>query len=255
MLHPTIANIAALGIIATAGAPQLVQAQGVETSVLVRVLSHDAKLIGTAVGGAQVTIRNVATGEVLASGTTAGGTGDTELIIRTPHERRAAFFDTEGAAGFRADFSLTRPTIVEVSAVGPLDYPEARASASKVLLLEPGGDIDGNGIVLELHGLIVEVVDMAVSTMDKGVTVRARVRMLCSCPTGPEALWTVERIVARLMDGDEIVAEVPLDFSGETSVYTGTVPLSQPGSFVLIVVAADTDGGNAGMGSMAFSVR
>ncbi len=255
MLYPTLTRIMVVGFLATAATPLLLPSQGLETDVMVRVLAHDAKLIGSSVGGAQVTITDVATGEVLASGLTSGGTGDTELIMKTPHERRGTFFDTEGAAGFRATFVLSRPTVVEISAVGPMNYPQARASASKVLLLEPGVTIDGNGVVLELHGLIVEILDAAAGTMAAGVPVRARVRMLCSCPTGPEALWTTERVVARLMDGDALVAEAPLAFSGEASVYTGTVRPSRPGAFTLVVVAVDTDGGNHGVASRPAPVR
>ena len=254
MSHLRTSSLVALGLLAAA-APRVVTAQEVATEVMVRVLAHDAKLIGTSVGGARVTITNVATGEVLASGVTAGGTGDTQLIMKTPHERGAAIYNTEGAAGFRATFPLSRPTLVEVTAVGPLDYPQARASASKQLLLTPGATIDGNGLVLELHGLIVEILDEPVGTVDGGLAVRARVRMLCSCPTGPDQLWKVGRIEARLMDGGEVVTEGPLAYADETSTYSGILRPSRSGAFRLVVVAVDSSGANTGRVSKAVSVR
>jgi hypothetical protein len=235
--------------------PAVAQASGTETHVEVHVRAHDAKLIGDAVGGAFVTITETETGKVLASGVTTGGTGDTHLIIRSPHERYGNMFDTPGAAGFEAIFRLTRPTEVEVSAVGPLDYPQATVRASKTLLLEPGANIGGNGIVLDLQGLIVEVLDAPQASVDDGVAVRARVRMLCSCATEPGSLWTVERITARLMDGNDVVAEAPLEYSGQTSVYTGTVRASQPGAYMLVVAAADTDGDNFGIVTRPVSVK
>ena len=250
-----IALLATAWTCVAAAAPVLAQQSGVETHVQVHVRAHDAKLIGDAVGGAFVTITETETGKVLASGVTTGGTGDTHLIIRSPHERYGNIFDTPGAAGFDATFTLTRPTEVEVSAVGPLDYPQATVRASKTLLLEPGTDIGGDGIVLDLQGLIVEVLDAPPGTVDAGVSVRARVRMLCSCATEPGSLWTIERVTARLMDGNDVVAEAPLEYSGQTSVYAGTVRAPQPGAYTLVVVAADTDGDNFGMVTRPVSVR
>ncbi|HEX6202874.1 MAG TPA: hypothetical protein VF100_07720, partial [Thermoanaerobaculia bacterium] len=48
-----------------------------ETAVTVRVLSRDAKFVGSSMGGARVTIRDAETGTLLAEGVTAGSTGDT----------------------------------------------------------------------------------------------------------------------------------------------------------------------------------
>ena len=243
-LAVTLAATAALG-----SAPS----EGIETHVEVRVLAHDAKLIGDAVGGARVTVTDAATGELLASGITAGKTGDTGLIIKSPHERYAGYLDTPDAAGYAATFRLTRPTVVEISAVGPLGYPQAFARESKTLLLEPGAELGGNGVVLDLHGLIVEVLEAV--PVDSGVAVRARVRMLCSCPTGPDELWKVERVVARLMDGGEVVAESPLGYSGETSIYAGTVRAPRAGAYTLEVEAADTDAANFGTAARPVAVK
>jgi hypothetical protein len=255
MNRTAIALLATVGTLFATAAPGAAQAPGGETHVLIHVLAHDAKLIGDAVGGARVTITDAENGEVLATGITTGGTGDTRGIIETPHERHADFLDTPGAAGFRASFHLTRPTVVEISAVGPLNYPQATARASQRLLLEPGAHIGGNGVVLDLQGLIVEVLDAPPASAGAGMAVRARVRMLCSCATEPGGLWTVERVTARLMDGGDVVAEAPLEYSGQTSVYSGTVPSPRAGAFTLVVVAADTDGVNFGAATRPVSVR
>ena len=58
-----------------------------ETRVMVRARTKDAKFIGTSMGGALVVIRKADTGEVLASGLTSGGTGDTRRIMNDPHVR------------------------------------------------------------------------------------------------------------------------------------------------------------------------
>ncbi|MBT5659166.1 MAG: hypothetical protein HOJ02_03315, partial [Rhodospirillaceae bacterium] len=47
------------------------------TRLTVRVMAKDAKFIGTSIGGARITIRDVDTGELLAQGVTEGSTGNT----------------------------------------------------------------------------------------------------------------------------------------------------------------------------------
>tara|TARA_R110002096_G_scaffold238867_3_gene430442 strand:- start:81 stop:371 length:291 start_codon:yes stop_codon:yes gene_type:complete len=61
--------------------------QAVDTTIVVRVLAKDAKFIGTSMGGAEVIIRDANTQEILAEGVTAGGTGDTGLIMTMPRAR------------------------------------------------------------------------------------------------------------------------------------------------------------------------
>jgi hypothetical protein len=223
-----------------------------ETSVMVRVLARDAKLLGDAVGGARVTITEVRTGEVLAAGVTSGGTGDTEAIMNRRRTKGAGVFDSPGASGWLAEFELRQPTLVLITAEGPLAYPEAGARASKTLLLAPGAKIGGDGIVLELNGLIVEVLEPpspgegSRATEGSLAPVRARVRMLCSCPTQPGGLWSVERVSARLLDEGQVVAGSELEFSGETSVYTGAVRAPGPGRYTLEILASDPATGNFG---------
>ena len=56
----------------------------VATSVLVRVVSKGAKVIGSGVGGASVRIVNLETGETLAQGKQEGATGETDRIMVQP---------------------------------------------------------------------------------------------------------------------------------------------------------------------------
>lgn len=237
MRFHTLALVVAVNVVAAA--PVGAQVDATETRVQVRVIARDAKLIGDAVGGARVTVTDAETGTVLDRGVTAGSTGDTDRIMRTPRARGATVFDTPGAAGWLARFELRRPTVVEIAAEGPLDYPQATARASRTMLLAPGTEITGDGVVLELNGFIVELLERGAGTEGPVVPVRARVRMLCSCPTEPEGLWSVERVTARLMAGGEVVAQAPLEYSGQQSVYTGTVRAPGPGTYRLQVVAAD----------------
>jgi hypothetical protein len=132
------------------------QPAGKETKVMVRAIARDAKIIGKGVGGARITIREVSSGKVLAEGMLQDGTGETSLIIEKPHVRGEKIYDTPGASGFLAVLNLERPTVVEITAEGPLGSPDATQRSSKTLLLVPGEDVLGDGIVLEIHGFIVK---------------------------------------------------------------------------------------------------
>jgi hypothetical protein len=135
--------------------------EGLPTKVMVRAVSRDAKVIGTNVGGARITIRDVASGGVLAEGIQQGETGSTDLIMVRPRARGATIFNTAGTAGFLATLTLERPTVVEVTAEGPLGTPQSTQRASKTLLLVPGQDVLGEGIILEIHGFTVELLSPA----------------------------------------------------------------------------------------------
>lgn len=135
----------------------LAQEKGVATKVMVRAVSHDAKVIGTKVGGARITIRQAATGKVLAEGMQTGGTGDTRRIMIEPRERGEKVYDTPGTAGFLATVMLEQPTVVEIIAEGPLGTPQSTRRATTTTLLVPGEDILGDGIILEIHGFTVEI--------------------------------------------------------------------------------------------------
>jgi len=156
------------------------EAEGVPTKVLVRAVSRDAKIIGDGVGGACITIRDAASGRILAQGLQVGGSGDTKAIMREPRQRQSTVYDTQGAAHFTATLSLERPTRVEITAEGPLDPPHATQRTSKTLLLIPGTDVLGEGILLEIHGFIVELLSPeagASVTAGQPLALQARVRL------------------------------------------------------------------------------
>lgn len=154
--------------------------EGVPTKVMVRAVSRDAKVIGTNVGGARITIREVASGAVLAEGIQKGGTGSTDLIMVRPRVRGTTVFDTDGTAGFLATLTLERPTVVEVTAEGPLGTPQSTQRVSKTVLLVPGQDVVGEGIILEIHGLTVDLLSPSAQarvSVRSPVEVRAAVTM------------------------------------------------------------------------------
>ena len=231
--------------------PLHAQPQPESTRVVVRAASNDAKLIQDPVGGAHIRIVNTETGEVLAEGTQRGDSGSTDQIMRQPRKRGTSIYDTPGAAHFETTLMLARPTRVTVTARGPLDYPHAQQRTSKTLLLMPGEHLTGDGIVLTLHGFIVEAMRPTDRSVSAGETVdvRARVRMMCGCPTEPGGLWDSSRytIRAELVGPDGgVVAATPLSYAGTTSEYEGTVTVPEGGATQLRITAVDAERVNAG---------
>jgi len=162
-------------------APPSFSAEKMTTKVVVRVVARDAQAIGSGVGGAHVRIKNLETGAVLAEGKQEGGAGSTDRIMIRPHQRGEAVYGTFGAASFEAKILLERPTQVEIDAEGPLAYPQSIQRGSKTMLLIPGKNVTGDGVVIELNGLIVNIlIPSPKESLEAGekALVRAEVRML-----------------------------------------------------------------------------
>ena len=222
-------------------------AEPVPTTVTVHVVARDAKAIYQAVGGAHVTITDVRSGKILASGLHTGkSSGSTDSIMIEPRKRGATIFDGEDTARFVASLPLSGPTAVEITAEGPAGHPQARASASKSLLLLPGEHITGDGIVLELHGLIVTAEQP--QSVNGKVRLAATVVMACGCPVTPGGVWNADefKVTARLVGADgTALAEAPLAFEGRAWIGTFDRPAAPP--VAVEVIAAHTKSANFGM--------
>lgn len=228
------------------------------TTVIVRAVSNDAKLLQDPVGGARIVIRHAKTGDVLAEGVQRGNSGSTAKIMNEPHARGAEIYEAEGAAKFTAEIPLTEPTPVVVTAEGPLDHPDAMQRASASLMLIPGEDMSGDGLILTLHGFIVEMLTPSASADLSGeaVTVRSRVRLLCGCPTEPGGLWDASRydMRAQILSSDgEVLSEAPMQFTGTTNEFEADVPMpdgSTPEAETVRVLVSDAERVNFGVGEM-----
>lgn len=241
-----------------------VDSPGIPTDVVVRAVAHDAKVIGSNVGGARIRIEAVRSGRVLAEGLQEGGTGDTGRIMQEPHPRGGTIYGTEGAAAFRATLNLERPTLVDVTAIGPLGSDPAHYRASRRMLLVPGQDVVGEGIVLTLQGFTVEILSperglLAAAEPDAEtgvVPVRARITMLCGCGTEPDGMWNANRyqIEGRLLENGEAVARSALEFAGTMSTYESSLRAPEPGTYTLQVLAMDAERGNFGIAERTVTI-
>ena len=221
------------------------------TRVLVHVVTHDGKLIGNEVGGVKVTVRDAASGRVLVEGQTQGTTGDTQRIMQDVRRRGTSIF--AGGDGARAELRvpITEPTMVDIVAEGPMNYPDQMVSSSKRMLLLPGGHItSGDGIVLEMHGFVIDIYAPDTSSVlaaNATVPVRARVRLLCSCPTQPDGMWRTDEVLARLTNDGTVIREVTLRYGGEPSMYVGDLRTPDAGRYTLEIVATRAERATFGM--------
>ena len=227
-------------------------AVGAEAAAVdVHVQSRDGKFLGSNVGGARVTIADAESGEVLAQGITEGSTGDTDLIMGD--RKQGDPLITEGTAGFSTRLDLASPRQVRVTVHGPLDYPQAASTASVTHWLLPG-ESAGQGWIVELPGLIIDVHDVpALVALEQGearLPIRAEVRLLCGCPFTPDGLWDSNglTVIARvLLDDGREIASTPLTYAGEPSVFEGALVLARADEYRLSVQAHQRRAGNSGI--------
>lgn len=230
------------------------------TEVTVRVLAKGAKFVGTSMGGALVTIRDADGGRLLAQGVTRGGTGDTKRIMKDAR-RPGAALATKGAAAFAAVLDIEAPTLVEITAFGPLAQRQSAGRVSATQWIVPGKHVTaGDAVLLELPGLVVDVLDPPAAVKLKGtprkVTLRANVVLMCGCPVTPGGLWDADRLeVAALVRRNGVPAgEVPLRYAGEASQFAGEIEVDRAGAYEAVVYAFDPANGNTGVDRVTFSV-
>lgn len=240
--------------------PDGLRAQSTDTRITVRAISHDAKIIGSGAGGVRVVIRRVRDGSVLADGIQTGGTGDTDALVRQPRVRGTHPYDTPDAAAFRTTLSLDAPTLVDITAIGPLGDPEGMTEATKRVLLVPGHHVEGDGILIELTGLTVKIQEPRSEqpvAAGQPFTVRALVEMLCGCPTEPGGLWDSNKmtIVATIHRDGQPISTRPLLYAGTRSLYTADFDGLGAGRYEVHVVATQDGSGNAGQARTRVTVQ
>jgi hypothetical protein len=215
------------------------------TEVTVRIISQDAKFVGTSMGGVTITLSDGQSGEVLAQGLTEGGTGDTALIMNS--EGRSPLRATDDAAAFSTTLDIEQPTLVNLQAHGPENYPQSAIYVSQQRWVMPGEDVTaGGGWIVELPGLVIAP-DAVIEGRD--VAVSAKVSPMCGCPIAPGGLWPAEEYVvtASLWQDGRQVAEAGMDFASAPGNYEGRIPIPDQGEFELVLFAKNTRSGNSGL--------
>ena len=233
------------------------------TTILVRVVGHGAMVLGREVGSARVTITDVATKQILATGIQQGEAGDQNQIMRTPRLMEEPHYSSRPAAAFTATFGLLQPTLVEVAAEGPLAYPASSQRASTTVWLVPGQDSTNDGIVLHLYGYIVQIEhpnpgEPLIARDD--VILSTSVRTLSGALVRPHGDWDSRKIhiYGELMIGERILERLQLFYNRDRARFEAPffvpLPNDAPSGITLRVVATDPANGNSGVGQAKFPV-
>jgi hypothetical protein len=167
------------------------------TTITVRVIARAGKFLGDDIGGAEVSIRDIHSGELLASGRTRGGSGPAALMT-APLTRNQPIPVSDppnnDACRFDAILQLETPRLVEIAAFGPLAARQSANRVSATTWIYPGCNIspDGqrreDGFLLEIPGLLVQVLNPpqhylpASPDPSQAIPIRANVTMMCGCP-------------------------------------------------------------------------
>ena len=233
------------------------------TTILVRVVGHGSMVLGREVGGARVTITDVATKHLLATGIQQGEAGDQNQIMRTPRLMEEPRYSSRPAAAFTATFDLPHPTLVEVTAEGPLAYPESSQRTSTTVWLVPGQDMTNDGIVLHLFGYIVQIehpqFDEPLIAKDD-VILRASVRTLSGALVRPHGDWDSRKIhiYGEVLIGTRVLERLQMFYNNERASFEAPffvpLPKDAPDGITLRVVAADPSSGNFGVGKAKYPV-
>lgn len=232
-------------------------AVAVPTEIHVRLLSQGAKFVGTSMGGVEVIVRDVQTGETLAGGLVQGSTGDTARIMGGAP--RGAPLSTPDSAVWKGMIDLPVPRLIEVVARGPVAQPQAMVNVSSQRWVLPGRGVTiGDGWLMELPGLVVDAVEPAAhEQLAKGATSRrlaVNVAMMCGCPITPGGMWDANgfdvRATVSAPGGN--ARDVKLAYGGRTGLFTADIPLGASGPYVVTVTAFDTKTGAAGVDRTSF---
>lgn len=236
-----------------------VSAWAIPTKLTVRALAHDAKFIGSVVGGLKVVVKDFYTDRELASGMIMGGTGNTKLLMKQPVTRGLVRSEGKGTAKAIFTFDITKPLKLVVEVVGPMGAEANIHKEAKTTWLLPGQDIAGDGLLFELTGLIVHPHNPEAHEFFKlGSTlpISAVVTPMCGCPIKEDfPLWDAENftVTATIYKGGQNIAELPLKYAGKTSNFSSTFTPKEPGGYQVIFTAYDKQN-NQGVGISGFVV-
>lgn len=206
---------------------------GTQTQLDVRVIAKGGKYLGNDIGGALVTIEDVRTGELLARGTTNGGSGVQNLMDICV--TRSEVLTVRKASVFSTSLDLDAPRLVRITAYGPLAAQQSANTVSQTQWVYPGRNVTGGekggGFLLEIPGLIVQVINPPTHCMPasnpESLQIRANVTMMCGCPISPNTDWKPEefKVTVAIKGPDDYLVGLALNFDDKA-------PYGMPSQFI-----------------------
>lgn len=255
------------------------------TSITVRVQAKGGKFLADDIGGSEVTIRDAQTGEWLAGGLALGTNSGNLSPLYSSNASLSAIVtppvppngttptvqwlspDT-GTSGLIANLDISRPTLLEITAFGPLGGLQSAHKVTTTQWITPGQTVDqGPGFVVEIPGLLVQVMEpathLAILSTDLPYTVpfQVNVMMMCGCQIAEGQPWIPSDFAVTAAIGQ--VGQPPsetviLCFPGTApSIFTGswTVPVGASGFFQAVITAVQLSTGNTGSGTVTFFIK
>lgn len=252
-LTQTLAILALLWL-----APTPVRAE--PTNITVRVLGLDATFVGSATGGMEITLTDLATGTRLAHGITDGTAGDGAKTIGKPLHRGQSLA-TDNSALFSTTIDIDKPTRVQLTARGPLNHPDAENTVTASRWVLPGRHITtGDGWVIEIPGLIVQLLAPQFAKRNEVLPftfdVSAHITPMCGCGVKAGGYWPPENFDVKAVikrEGD-IISTHNLSFSGNPSLFNGQLSVGEDGKYTLEIWVFDTSNANAGFTKTQFEI-
>ncbi|GJM36229.1 MAG: hypothetical protein DHS20C18_52300 [Saprospiraceae bacterium] len=242
-------------------------AKSQNTSLTVRVQAKDGMFLGPdSYGGAIISITDLSSGKILASGFTNDGDSGTRSESYTPAATSSpimtptAPFPTyylvvasSATVNFTASFNLTGPTLLEISAKIPLPEAQGDQHVSQTQWFIPGQALSSEpGFVMEVPGLWVQPEIIATS---KAVKIRAKVTMMCGCEINDNSPWIPAdfKVNTHIYFDGKLLEEVPMDFD-VNSQFGGETTLKK-GKYLAGIQAFQKSTGNMGVAKFDFVVK
>lgn len=223
------------------------------TTITVRVLAYGGKFIGSHVNYANVDIFRsdlpgpIASGVANQGDVTGDGSGDVELIMKTPYIWGTPI-DSTNAVSFTAEIPLTEPTILNFQATSVAN-PEIKTYSYRLVV--PGVPLTGSrAVVLVLHGLLADLISPANGAVIPlgpnadiaNATIVAQVRMMCGCEIDDD-YWPVANFnIQAIVEHDGRKQSIPLRYTGKPSFFSAPYSFSGPGEYAISILAVQNDG-------------
>jgi hypothetical protein len=238
-------------------------AMAIPTRLMIRAQAKDAKFIGSSIGGAYVKVSEAMGGKILSTGYTSGSTGNTDIIMRQPHARFGKLSNDE-TAGFLAMLDIEEPVFVTVEVWAPVNQRQAQVYATTQLWMIPGKHIEGDGLIIEIPGMIVNALapqtheSLTLSALTYGmVEVKANVVLMCGCPITEGGLWNSAdvEVKALVYYGGDLQKEVPMPITQKANTFAGRIPVTKAGNYEVVIYAYNAKTGNTGVDKVNFLIQ
>jgi hypothetical protein len=169
----------------------------------------------------------------------------------------------DDTAKFEAVLDIEEPTFVKIEVIAPFNKKQARVAASTEVWLIPGKDISGDGIIVEIPGFVVDILNprthqyISLSELENNfLDIKANVVMMCGCPISKGGTWDADKMEVKAIiskDGKKI-DEIVLN-SSSTSLFEAQYKIAGPGDYQLIVYAFSPLSGNTGVDKINYIIR